>query len=243
MTRAGTAPMATYPNSSTNLYLQVRKEKKTGMWKDHPSNCLCNCFCFKQQCRVCCKHLRTGVWFQVNCVKPEQSDTKRDGVTSRGNRRRTWILHRPWPISASACGTTMAPAPSASTWRHTSVLSLLTSYIIHQTAYNSSTAIAWPTRESRRQLWRSKWPFCHTCGNAAPPSYTVIDRRRDKSSFLHHGSHYLVSSHIFTSPDPVHQHIKQCLLCLFGLSCGRPEELEFQSWNLFTTFLLVALCS
>lgn len=59
MTRAGTAPMATYPINSSSLYLQV----------DNWHSSLCSCFCFKQQCTVCCKHSGTGVWFQVNCVK------------------------------------------------------------------------------------------------------------------------------------------------------------------------------
>lgn len=36
MTRAGTAPMATYPNSSTNLYLQVRKKQKLACEKIIP---------------------------------------------------------------------------------------------------------------------------------------------------------------------------------------------------------------
>lgn len=128
ITKAGTAPMATYPSSSTNLYLQEKEKKKT---KTPCEKTIPPHFFFffvivaASKCHACCKHLRTGVGFQVNCVELERRDTMGDGVTSHGKRRHTWILHRPWPISASACGTTTAPAPSASTWRHTAVLSLL----------------------------------------------------------------------------------------------------------------------
>lgn len=62
MTKAGTTPMATYPSNSTSLYLQVEN------W-DMKRQCLQ----FSEQLSlptVWCKHLRTGVWFQVNCVKP-----------------------------------------------------------------------------------------------------------------------------------------------------------------------------
>lgn len=49
---------------------------------------------------------------------------------------------------------------------------------------NCISSIDGPTRESRRQLWRSRWPFCHTCGNAAPPSCTVTKRRNIGAHFI-----------------------------------------------------------
>lgn len=49
---------------------------------------------------------------------------------------------------------------------------------------NCISRIDWPTRESRRQLWRSRWPFCHTCGNAAPPSCKVTKRRNIRACFI-----------------------------------------------------------
>lgn len=51
---------------------------------------------------------------------------------------------------------------------HTSVSA---SFIIHQTVWG--TAVGWPTMESRRRRWRSRWPSGHTCGTAAPPSCTM----------------------------------------------------------------------
>lgn len=36
------------------------------------------------------------------------------------------------------------------------------------------------TRENRRRRWRSRWLFCHTCGNAAPPSCTATEKEELK---------------------------------------------------------------
>lgn len=49
--------------------------------------------------------------------------------------------------------------------------SVSASLIIHQTVWG--TAVGWPTMESRRRRWRSRWPSGHTCGTAAPPSCTM----------------------------------------------------------------------
>lgn len=67
MTRAGTAPMATYPNSSSSLYLN--SSRRTGE--------------------------RIKKFFKMLEVHAEVRRSAGVGVTSRGKRRRTRTQHRP----------------------------------------------------------------------------------------------------------------------------------------------------
>lgn len=60
--------MATYPNSSTNLYLQVQKNKKNKKNKNLLRDQGVTCIFFK--------HSRASVWFQVNCVEAKHGNKR-----------------------------------------------------------------------------------------------------------------------------------------------------------------------
>lgn len=134
-------------------------------------------FCFKQWSSVFCKHLESGFSWIVSNKDTEERYKERPCYLSWKKKTyvdptqaMTHISQRMWQDQGPS-------SLSINLRRHTGTFTILTSHEIHQAANRSWTAVTWPTRESRRRLWRSRWPFCRTCGNAAPTSYTVTKRR------------------------------------------------------------------